>query len=98
MTKILVVGGGLTAAVTTSLLKSAGSKAPVVTVWDKAKTVGGRMSTLKCRFNPDLTADLGAQYISQTPSSNRHVLRISQHGLNTSLSLYSSIGCFMMNL
>jgi len=71
MTKILVVGGGLTAAVTTSLLKSAGSKAPVVTVWDKAKTVGGRMSTLKCRFNPDLTADLGAQYISQTPSSNR---------------------------
>ena len=74
MTKILVVGGGLTAAVTTSLLKSAGSKTPVVTVWDKAKTVGGRMSTLKCRFNPDLTADLGAQYISQTPSSNRHVL------------------------
>jgi len=72
MTKILVVGGGLTAAVTSSLLKaSPNSKNRVVKVWDKAKNVGGRMSTLKCRFNPALTADLGAQYITITPSSNR---------------------------
>ena len=73
MTKILVVGGGLTAAVTSSLLKaSPNSKNRVVKVWDKAKNVGGRMSTLKCQFNPALTADLGAQYITITPSSNRY--------------------------
>ena len=83
MTKILVVGGGLTAAVTTSLLKSssAGPKTRVVKVWDKAKNVGGRMSTLKCRFNPDLTADLGAQYITQTPSSKRYYLPTKEKAL-----------------
>ena len=71
MTKILVVGGGLTAAVTTSLLKTSQSSHRVVKVWDKAKNVGGRMSTLRCRFNPDLTADLGAQYITQTSNSKQ---------------------------
>lgn len=69
MTKILVVGGGLTSAVTTSLLKLQPNR--VVKVWDKAKNVGGRMSTLRCRFNPELTADLGAQYITRTTNSKQ---------------------------
>ena len=65
-----VVGGGLTSAVTASLLKAGGSN-HVVKVWDKARGVGGRMSTSRSAFNMELTADLGAQYITRLPNGSK---------------------------
>eukprot|EP00095_Tigriopus_kingsejongensis_P010837 maker-scaffold332_size203095-snap-gene-1.19 protein:Tk10837 transcript:maker-scaffold332_size203095-snap-gene-1.19-mRNA-1 annotation:"hypothetical protein DAPPUDRAFT_327763" len=59
-----IVGGGATSAVTSSLLKDQGCTD--VTVWDKARGLGGRMSTSRSPGNPECTADLGAQYISVT--------------------------------
>ena len=57
-----VVGGGLTSAATCSLI--AERTAAELTVWDKARGAGGRMSTSRSSGNPDCTVDLGAQYIS----------------------------------
>lgn len=69
MKKILVVGGGLTSAVTASLLtQHGGSASHQVTVWDKARGAGGRMSTARSPGNPECTLDLGAQYITANPT------------------------------
>ncbi|XP_059477399.1 renalase-like isoform X2 [Neocloeon triangulifer] len=63
--KVLLVGGGLTSALISSLLK----KVPVACqVWDKARGAGGRMSTTRSPTNSNCTADLGAQYITATPT------------------------------
>lgn len=62
---MLVVGAGLTGSLTTALLKK--SSLPFsLTVWDKASGAGGRMSTHRDPGNPELSADMGAQYISKT--------------------------------
>ncbi|XP_065339066.1 renalase-like isoform X1 [Cloeon dipterum] len=62
--KVLLVGGGLTSALISSLLK----KLPVTCqVWDKARGAGGRMSTSRSPLDGSCTADLGAQYITATP-------------------------------
>ena len=58
-----VVGGGLTAAATCSLLPDRSSLE--VTVWDKARGAGGRMSTARTATVDGCTADLGAQYITR---------------------------------
>jgi len=78
----------MTSAVTASLLKSsAGSSNNVVKVWDKAKGVGGRMSTSRSPFNPDLTADLGAQYFTKTPASKKSYFdELTTNGLLIPLS------------
>jgi len=64
--RVLLVGGGLTSALTASMLAE---KAPhlEVAVWDKARGVGGRMTTSRSPKNSNCTVDLGAQYISATP-------------------------------
>ncbi|XP_013409224.1 renalase-like [Lingula anatina] len=68
MKRILLVGGGLTAASTASLLRqSLGQQAELV-LWDKARGAGGRMSTSRSPNDGVCTADLGAQYITATPS------------------------------
>jgi len=79
--KVLLVGGGLTSSLISSLLK----KAPAaLEVWDKARgagkilcpsiyaietniLTGGRMSTSRSPADGSCTADLGAQYITATP-------------------------------
>lgn len=66
--RVLVVGGGITAAVTTSLIKQIIGKENV-TVWDKARGAGGRMSTSRSPGNSKCQVDLGAQYVSATPSN-----------------------------
>ena len=70
MTKVLIVGGGLTSAVTASLLsKSTKFANSELSIWDKARGSGGRMSTsrLTSTTNTTCSADLGAQYITATP-------------------------------
>lgn len=63
--KLLVVGAGLTGSLTAALLQK--SSPPVsISVWEKARGAGGRMSTHRHSSNPDLLVDMGAQYISRT--------------------------------
>lgn len=60
-----VVGGGLTAGVSSCQLSKQLGRSNV-TVWDKARGAGGRMSTSRSNGNPECKVDLGAQYISAT--------------------------------
>eukprot|EP00092_Neocalanus_flemingeri_P003353 GFUD01003591.1.p1 GENE.GFUD01003591.1~~GFUD01003591.1.p1 ORF type:complete len:352 (-),score=66.80 GFUD01003591.1:160-1215(-) len=64
--RVLLVGGGLTSALTASMLAE---KIPhlEVAIWDKARGAGGRMATSRSPKNSNCTVDLGAQYISATP-------------------------------
>ncbi|XP_021937812.1 renalase-like [Zootermopsis nevadensis] len=64
--KILLVGTGLTSAVTGSLLRKMCQKHVNLVFWDKAKEVGGRMRTSMSPSNSNSIADLGAQYITST--------------------------------
>lgn len=60
----MIVGGGLTSAFLTHLLRSeAGGVA--VSVWDKARRPGGRMTSHRSKTG-EQTVDLGAQYITAT--------------------------------
>lgn len=63
--KILLVGGGITSAVTGMCLRKM-LPGCNLSMWDKAKGSGGRMSTSRCKVNENCTADLGLQYISTT--------------------------------
>lgn len=64
--KVLLVGGGLTSALTAFMLTE---KAPhlELSIWDKARGAGGRMTTARSPSNNGCTVDMGAQYISATP-------------------------------
>ena len=64
--RVLLVGGGITSALTASILMDSLPNL-CLTVWDKARGAGGRMSTSRSSINPQSTVDLGAQYISATP-------------------------------
>ncbi|XP_042238920.1 renalase-like isoform X2 [Homarus americanus] len=66
MTRVLLVGGGLTSAVTGAMLRRELPHVELV-LWDKARGAGGRMSTSRSPHDSSCTADLGAQYISATP-------------------------------
>lgn len=63
--KILLVGGGITSAVTGMCLRRM-LPGCNLSLWDKAKGSGGRMTTSRCKVNGNCTADLGLQYISTT--------------------------------
>lgn len=63
--RVLLVGGGITSALTASLLLDTIPNI-CLTVWDKARGAGGRMSTSRSSVDPKITVDLGAQYISAT--------------------------------
>ena len=81
--ELLIVGAGLTGSLTANLISS-NSKAPLATVssigteppgsglsvsvWDKARGAGGRMSTHRHPTEPSLCVDMGAQYISRFQS------------------------------
>ncbi|XP_061219834.1 renalase isoform X3 [Neopsephotus bourkii] len=62
MSRMLVVGAGLTGGACASLLRGAGLGR--VEIWDKARGAGGRMSTSRGTRDAACTADLGAQYIT----------------------------------
>ncbi|KAG0712540.1 Renalase [Chionoecetes opilio] len=66
MTRVLLVGGGLTSALTGALLRRELPHAQLF-LWDKARGAGGRMATSRSPHDPNCIVDLGAQYISATP-------------------------------
>jgi len=67
MSRVLLVGGGITSAMTASIIMETIPNI-CVTVWDKARGAGGRMSTSRSSSDPTSSVDLGAQYISATPN------------------------------
>lgn len=65
--RLLIVGAGLTGSVTASLLRRKFPKDVLnITVWEKSRGAGGRMTTNRNPSDPRCTADLGAQYVSAT--------------------------------
>jgi renalase len=67
--RLLVVGAGLSGSLTAAILKRS-SVLFNITVWDKARGAGGRMSTHRDPNNPGLSVDMGAQYISKTVAAH----------------------------
>ena len=78
--KILLVGTGITSAVTASCLHAKLKNSISLVVWDKARGFGGRMSTSRSPFDSDCLADLGAQYIT-----------LSQENFQQHRELYESL-------
>ncbi len=63
--RLLIVGAGLTGSLTAALLQN--TLLPVaVSVWEKSRGAGGRMTSHRHPSHPDLHVDMGAQYISKT--------------------------------
>ncbi|KAK2725665.1 hypothetical protein QYM36_000237 [Artemia franciscana] len=72
MSRVLVVGCGCTGALIAALLRR-NKKLINITMWDKSKGAGGRMSTSRSPQDNSCTADLGCQYITQHSSYlNKH--------------------------
>ena len=71
--KLLIVGGGLTASVTSTLIRQhLPSKSIEVHVWEKSRGIGGRMNTNRSR-DGKASVDLGAQYITKSSQyAERH--------------------------
>ncbi|XP_035257313.1 renalase isoform X1 [Anguilla anguilla] len=67
MSRVLIVGAGLTGSLCACLLRREMANKVKIVVWDKSRGAGGRMSTSRSPSNAACTADLGAQYISATP-------------------------------
>ncbi|KAG9345993.1 hypothetical protein JZ751_007808 [Albula glossodonta] len=67
MSRVLIVGAGLTGSLCACLLRREMPNKVKIVVWDKSRGAGGRMSTSRCPDSAECTADLGAQYISATP-------------------------------
>ncbi|KAI2658567.1 Renalase [Labeo rohita] len=67
MSRVLIVGAGLTGSLCACLLRRKLPKKVNIVVWDKSRGAGGRMSTSRSSNDPSCTVDLGAQYITATP-------------------------------
>ena len=88
--KLLVVGGGATGSVIVHLLsKSNVASRVALSIWEKARGVGGRMSTH--RFEGDALADMGAQYITVPWNSNKPSTGSSVFNESLQELLYSNI-------
>ncbi|XP_072279368.1 renalase isoform X1 [Pyxicephalus adspersus] len=75
MSRILIVGAGLTGSLCAYLLRKEVTSKLQLVVWDKARGAGGRMSTSRCPSDPKCSVDLGAQYITVTPDyAQKHKL------------------------
>lgn len=66
MSRVLIVGAGLTGSLCACLLRRELQNKVHIVVWDKAKGSGGRMSTSRPPDSLSHSADLGAQYITAT--------------------------------
>ncbi|KAK7112130.1 hypothetical protein V1264_011631 [Littorina saxatilis] len=69
MVKVLVVGSGMTGCAAAAMLRQRLPADTDITIWDKARGAGGRMSTSRSSTGPSAgksTVDLGAQYITLT--------------------------------
>ncbi|XP_036383685.1 renalase isoform X1 [Megalops cyprinoides] len=67
MSRVLIVGAGLTGSLCACLLRREMPNKVKIVVWDKARGAGGRMSTSRSPSHATCTVDLGAQYITATP-------------------------------
>nr|XP_046232874.1 renalase [Scatophagus argus] len=67
MSRVLIVGAGLTGSLCACLLRREMQNKVHIVVWDKARGAGGRMSTNRPPAPSSHSADLGAQYITATP-------------------------------
>lgn len=68
MSRVLIVGAGLTGSLCACLLRRELQSKVHIVVWDKSRGVGGRMSTSRPPDPSSHSAELGAQYISATPA------------------------------
>ncbi|XP_034413960.1 renalase isoform X2 [Cyclopterus lumpus] len=68
MTRVLIVGAGLTGSLCACLLRREMQSKVHIVVWDKARGSGGRMSTSRPPDSLSHSADLGAQYVTTTSS------------------------------
>ncbi|XP_031168066.1 renalase isoform X2 [Sander lucioperca] len=68
MSRVLIVGAGLTGSLCACLLRREMQNKVQIVVWDKARGSGGRMSTTRPPDPSSHSADLGAQYITATPA------------------------------
>ncbi|XP_029953876.1 renalase isoform X2 [Salarias fasciatus] len=68
MSRVLIVGAGLTGSLCACLLRRELQSKVHIVVWDKSRGAGGRMSTSRSPDPSSHPADLGAQYISATPA------------------------------
>ncbi|XP_049916448.1 renalase isoform X1 [Epinephelus moara] len=66
MSRVLIVGAGLTGSLCACLLRRELQNKVQIVVWDKARGSGGRMSTTRPSDPSAHFADLGAQYITAT--------------------------------
>ncbi|XP_028651262.1 renalase isoform X2 [Erpetoichthys calabaricus] len=67
MSRVLIVGAGLTGSLCACLLRRELANNVHIVLWDKARGAGGRMATSRSTNDSVCTADLGAQYITATP-------------------------------
>ncbi|XP_068081991.1 renalase-like [Anabrus simplex] len=65
--RVLLVGSGITSSLTSTFIKKKVKDSLYLEVWDKAKGVGGRMSTSRSTTCISSKVDLGAQYITALP-------------------------------
>lgn len=66
MSRVLIVGAGLTGSLCACLLKREMQNKVQIVVWDKARGAGGRMTTTRPPDSSCSSADLGAQYVTAT--------------------------------
>ena len=65
--RVLIVGAGLTGALTGALLRRKLNQQIDITIWEKSRGSGGRMATNRSNSDAQAMVDIGAQYISATP-------------------------------
>lgn len=66
MSRVLIVGAGLTGSLCACLLRRELQNKVQIVVWDKGRGAGGRMSTSRPPNASSHAADLGAQYVTAT--------------------------------
>ena len=93
--RLLIVGAGLTGSVTASLLRRRFPRDVLnITVWEKSRGAGGRMTTNRNPSDPRCTADLGAQYVSATSAyAKSHERQVAYISLIISPALTSLCSC-----
>ena len=64
--KILVVGAGITGALSSNLIRQTLKGNATIEVWEKSRGVGGRMNSSRMNSDSKLSCDMGAQYITAT--------------------------------
>lgn len=93
MEKVAIVGAGITGACSSLLIHRNLPEATTVTIFDKSRGTGGRMSTSRCPNNQMKAAsvDLGAQYFSFTPEyAEKHS---ELHGELFDNNIITSLNC-----